>query len=191
VASRSLPVSPQLTGTPAAGYSVRSATVDPSVVTVLGPADQIAALQVLPTIPVSLAGRSADFSTTVTYALPGGVTMAGSSSAVVTVHIAADRGSRAFGIGLGLVGATADRTYVLSVPAVLVTLGGAGAALAAVDAATLQATVDVGSLPLGTSSVTVQFTPPTGLTTVSISPGSVNVTVTAVATPPPVPTPTP
>ena len=191
VASRSLPVAAQLTGAPAAGYTVRSATVDPAVVTVLGPAEQLATLQVLSTAPVSLAGRSADFSATVTLVTPGGVSLAGPATAVVTVRISADRGSRTFGVGIGLVGATADRIYVLSAPSVLITLGGTGTALDAVDAATLQATVDVSALPLGTSRATVRFTPPSGLTTVSIGPSSVDVTVLPGPTPPPVPTPTP
>jgi YbbR domain-containing protein len=64
-------------------------------------------------------------------------------------------------------------------------------ALDALDAATLQATLDVASLALGVSSVAVQFTPPPGMTLVSISPTSVNVTVVAGPTPPPSPTPTP
>jgi YbbR domain-containing protein len=191
VASRSLPVAPQLSGAPSAGFTVRSVTVDPAVVTVLGSVDLIGALQVLSTAPVSLVGRSADFSATVALRPPDGVSVAGAVQVVVSVRLAAARGSRAFGMGLGLVGASTERSYVLSVPEVLVTLGGTSVALDALDAAALQSTLDVASLPFGASSVVVQFTPPPGMTLVSISPTSVNVTVLAGPTPPPEPTPTP
>ena len=191
VASRSVPVAPQLSGTPSAGFTVRSVTVDPAAVTVLGSTDLIAGLAVLATAPVALSGRSADFSATVVLRPPDGVSVAGSVQVVVSVRLVAARGSRAFGMGLGLVGGSPDRSYVPSVRDVLVTLGGASEALDALDAATLEATLDVASLPFGVSSVAVQFTPPAGMTLVSLSPTHVNVTVVAGPTPPPGPTPTP
>jgi YbbR domain-containing protein len=191
IASRSLPISPQLTGVPAAGFSVRSVTVDPAIVTVLGTADLLSPLQVLPTANVTVAGRAADFTATVALQPPDGVSVSGPAQVLVSVHITADRGSRAFTVGLALIGESPDRSYVLSAPDVLITLGGNSSALEALDATGLLAILDVGSLPLGTSSVAVRFTPPAGMTVVSLSPTSVNVTVTAGPTPPPGPTPTP
>jgi YbbR domain-containing protein len=191
IASRSLPVSPQLTGVPASGFSVRSVTVAPAIVTVLGTADLLSPLQVLPTASVALGGRAADFTATVPLQPPDGVSVAGATQVVVSVRISADNGSRAFTVGLALIGESPDRGYVLSAPGVLITLGGTTSALQALDATGLLAILDVGSLPLGTSSVAVRFTPPTGMTVVSLSPTSVNVSVTAGPTPPPEPTPTP
>jgi YbbR domain-containing protein len=184
-------VSAQLSGSPAAGFSVRSVSVDPAIVTVLGTADLLGPLQVLSTATVPLVGHAADFSATVALQPPDGVSVAGAAQVVVSVHITADRGSRAFSVGLALVGESADRSYVLSAPDVLITLGGTSAALQALDATTLLASLDVAALPVGTSSVAVRFTPPSGMSIVSLSPTSVNVSVTAGPTPPPPPTPTP
>jgi YbbR domain-containing protein len=191
IASRSVPVSARLSGAPAAGFSVRSVSVDPAIVTVLGTADLLGPLQVLSTATVPLVGHAADFSATVALQPPDGVSVAGAAQVVVSVHITADRGSRAFSVGLALVGESADRSYVLSAPDVLITLGGTSAALQALDATTLLASLDVAALPVGTSSVAVRFTPPSGMSIVSLSPTSVNVSVTAGPTPPPPPTPTP
>ena len=51
LASRSLPVAPDLVGAPAAGWSVRSVTVVPAVVTVRGPLDAVAAMTSIATRP--------------------------------------------------------------------------------------------------------------------------------------------
>jgi YbbR domain-containing protein len=190
IASRSLPVAAQLTGSPSAGFIVRSATVVPAVVTVLGSAELLSPLQVLVTAPVQLAGHASDFSVSVALQPPDGVSVAGSSQVVISVHISAERGSRSYVVGLTLDGGQPDHSYSLPVSDVLVTLGGTSATLQALDAATLTATLEVGSLPPGDSTVNVQFTPPAGLTLVSISPPTLTVTVVTSPTPPP-PTPTP
>jgi hypothetical protein len=87
-------------------------------------------------------------------------------------------------------GATAGRTYELSVPDVLVTLGGTSAALDAVDPTELSATVPVGSLEPGSHVVEVAFRAPEGTNLVAISPRSVTVVVTVTSGPTPSPTPT-
>ncbi len=71
--SRSLPVAPVVTGTPAAGFEIAAIAVDPAVVTVEGDADQLAQLSKLDTQPVSVAGASSDIVATVALDLPTGV----------------------------------------------------------------------------------------------------------------------
>src|SRR3972149_4638118 len=78
------------------------------------------------------------------------------------IEIVAERGSRAFGVGLALSGARDDRTYRLSVPDVLITLGGTRAALNAAGAAALRATLDVGGLAVGDASGAGAFSAPPG-----------------------------
>jgi hypothetical protein len=96
-ASRSLPVTPDLSGSPAAGWSVRSVTVEPIVVTVRGPLDAVAAMTSIQTAPIALAGRRADLTTTVDLVAPQGVEVVDGGQVRVTVVISADRGSRSFG----------------------------------------------------------------------------------------------
>lgn len=189
-ASRSLPVTPDLSGSPAAGWSVRSVTVEPIVVTVRGPLDAVAAMTSIPTAPIALGGRKADLTTTVDLVAPQGVEVVDGGQVRVTVVISADRGSRSFGIGLRPTGAVVGRSYALSVPDVLVTLGGTSAALDAVDPTELSATVPVGDLEPGSHVVEVAFTAPDGTSLVAISPRTVTVVVTAPASPTPTSSPT-
>jgi YbbR domain-containing protein len=192
-ASRALPVAPDLSGAPAAGWSVRSVTVEPPVVTVRGPLDTVAAMTSVPTDSIPLAGRRADLITNVGLVTPSDVEVVDADQVRVTITIAADRGSRSFGVGLRPTGVVAGRSYALSVPDVLVTLGGTSAALDAIDPAELSATVPVGTLEPGSHPVKVAFKAPTGTSLVAISPATVTVVVTSAAgaTPTPTPAPTP
>ena len=190
-ASRSVPVAPDLTGTPEAGWSVRSVSVKPLVVTIRGPLDAVTAMTSIPTEPIPLAGRTSDLTTTVGLVTPSGIEVVDGGPVRVVVRIAADRGSRSFGVGLLPTGSTAGFSYALSVPDVLVTLGGTSAALDAIDPAKLSATVPVGGLAPGTHTVDVVFKPPDGTTLVAISPASVTVTVAPIAAPSATPTPAP
>ena len=76
--SRTLPVNPIITGTPAAGFEVESVTVDPQVALVAGDADQLAALTRVDTAPIPMTGVSANETVTVDLALPAGVVAVGS-----------------------------------------------------------------------------------------------------------------
>ena len=189
-ASRSLTVAPDLPGSPAPGWSIRSVTVDPVVVTVRGPLDAVAAMTSISTAPIPIAGRKADLTTTVDLVPPEGVEVVDGGRVRVTVVISADRGSRSFGVGLRPTGAVAGRSYALSVPDVLVTLGGTSAALDAVDPTALSATVPVAGLEPGSHVVEVAFRAPDGTSLVAVSPKTVTVVVTDNSGPAPTPTPT-
>ena len=188
-ASRSLPVAPSLSGAPAAGWSVHSVTAQPVVVTVRGPIDAIAAMTAVPTEPIAIGGRRADLTTTVGLVPPSGVEVVDTDRVRVSVAITADRGSRSYGVGLRPTGTVAGRTYALSVPDVLVTLGGTSAALDAVDPTGLSATVPVGDLQPGSHTVEVAFKAPAGTNLVSISPARVTVIVAEASLPTPTPSP--
>jgi len=59
--ARDLPVEPTFLGRPATGYSVYGTEITPLVLSVEGPAAQVADLEVLRTSPIGLDGRSAPF----------------------------------------------------------------------------------------------------------------------------------
>ncbi len=63
--SKTLPVSPTVNGTPAAGFEIDSVEVDPTVVSVEGDANDLAGLDHADTAPVSVAGASSEFVQTV------------------------------------------------------------------------------------------------------------------------------
>ncbi len=188
--NRTLPIVPDVNGNLATGYAIRDVTVTPLTTTVSGSGSGIAALTGVPTAPIDVAGRSTDLTTTVSLQPPKGITVVGPAKVQVRVRVTVETGSRSFGAGVTLSGARSDRVYHLSVPDVLVTLGGSSAALDAVDPATLAASVDVSGLSDGTFTLPARILTPAGTTLVAISPSSVQVTVTSPA-PSPSPTPSP
>jgi len=191
LSSRTVAIVPAVTGTLAEGYAVRDVQVDPLTATVSGTQAVIGALDSIATAPIDVTNRTTDLTATVALDPPDNVTIDGSGQVRVRVRVIAESGSRSFGAGLQLAGTRSDLTYRLSVPDVLVTLGGTQAALAAVDPASLAAIADVGGLDAGASSVLVRFQAPPGTTLVAITPARVTVTVVVPATPTPSPSPTP
>jgi YbbR domain-containing protein len=186
--SKTIPVSPTVNGTPAAGFEIEGVEVNPAVVSVEGDANGLAGLDHADTAPVSVAGASSDFVQNVTLDLPEGVEVLGSGSIQVTVHMRPITATRTFEAGLVLVGARPDRVYRLSTDRVLVTIGGSLADLDRLSGTNLSLTVDVGGLSNGTPSVPVSANLQTGLTLVGATPNPIEVTVTS---PPPAASPSP
>jgi YbbR domain-containing protein len=183
LANKSLPVVPQITGVPGSGYRITSLTVDPLVVTVSGEQSTLTQLETAPTEPIDVSGRTHDLEAMVRFALPPGVSVTGGDTVRVVVTIAEETGTRTFHAGLNVVGNRPDLNYSLSISEVNVTVGGPITALDAVNATTLVASVDVSALAVGDQQATIDFTAPTGLEIVSISPAQVTVTVTAATAP--------
>ncbi len=181
--SRTVPVRPVITGTPAAGFEVASVTVLPTAVTVQGGAEQLSELAQADTEPVSVTGASSDISTTVGLALPSGIVPLDDAPVAVTITLRPVTSTRTFEAGLRLVGARSDQTYDLPVDRVLVTIGGSVADLDRLQGSRLVADLDVTDLEPGTSNVPVTLDLPAGLTLVSASPPTVSVTVTGPALP--------
>jgi len=184
--TRTVPVSPVIIGTPAAGFEVASVTVDPVVIQVEGDANDLASLDRADTVAVSVTGLSADLTTSVALQLPAGVQALGPGSVTVTVRLRALTGTRTFDAGLILVGARADLVYKLSTDRVLVTIGGSEADLDRLSGATLALTVDVTGLAVGSHQVKPTANLTTGLSLLSVSPSPITVTISA-----PAPSPTP
>ena len=182
--SKTIPVSPTVNGTPAAGFEIESVEVNPVVVSVEGDANDLAGLDQADTAPVSVAGASSEFVQTVGLALPEGVEALGSGSVQVTVHLRPITATRTFDAGLVLIGARSDRQYRLSTDRVLVTIGGSVADLDRLSGAALALSVDVTGLDEGTHSVSVSANLQTGLTLLGATPNPIEVTVTAPPPPP-------
>ena len=181
--NKSLPVSPVITGTPAAGFEIASVTVEPSVLTVEGDAEELAALARVDTAPVSTNGASANFTVEAELAVPAGVVPVDSATVTVTVTLRPVTATRTFEAGLSLLGARPEFDYRLSTDRVLLTLGGSNAALDRLSGATLVGELDVANLVAGTTQVTVTIDLPSGVALVAASPRQVTVTVTALAVP--------
>jgi YbbR domain-containing protein len=190
--SKTLPVSPNVIGTPAAGFEVISVQVDPPVVSVEGDANDLAGLSRTDTEPITVSGASSQVVQVVGLVLPDGVQALGSGTVQVTVRLRPITATRTFNAGLILVGARADLRYGLSTDRVVVTIGGSVADLDRLVATLLVLTVDVTGLEVGTHTVTVSANLTTGLTLIGASPNPIEVSVsTPTSSPAPTTGPSP
>ena len=192
--SRTLPINPIVTGTPAAGFEIDSVTVDPQVALVAGDADQLSILTRVDTAPVSMTGVSSNETVEVRLALPAGVVAVGDETIKVSITVRPVTATRTFDAGLRLVGARSDLTYTLGTDRVLVTIGGSTADLDRLEGATLVVDLNVTGLKAGVHDTPVTANLPTGTTLVAASPPSVAVTITeaaVTASVPPAPPPSP
>jgi YbbR domain-containing protein len=189
--TRSLPVDPIVTGSPAAGFEIASVTVDPQIVLVEGDADQLAKLASVDTAPIPMTGVSADLTVEPQLALPTGIVAVGSDPIRVAIKVRQVTETRTFSAGLRLVGTRRDLTYDFSTDRVIVTIGGSSADLDRLAGSTLVVNLDVTGLEPGIVDVPVSIDLATGPTLVAASPATVSVTISATATPSPPVGPTP
>jgi YbbR domain-containing protein len=190
--SRTLPVNPIITGTPAAGFRIASIEVTPLAVSVEGDQDQLVALIRADTEPVPVFGATSDVSVSVAMALPTGVTPLGVNTISVTVRIEPITETRTFTAGLRLDGRQPGLEYQVAQDRVLLTLYGSVVYLDRLDAAPIVVGLNVATLGPGSHEVPVVPSLPSGVTVADLSPQTVTVTITVPATPtPPTPTPSP
>jgi YbbR domain-containing protein len=175
--SKALPVTPNVVGTPAAGFEVASVEVDPPVISVQGDANDLAPLDRADTQPVSISGASSAVTQNVGFDLPTGVQALGVTSVEVTVKLRPITATRTFEAGLVIAGANPDLEYALSTDSVLVTIGGSIAELDRLSGTSIVLNLDVRGLDPGTHDVTATANLTAGLTLISASPNPINVTV--------------
>ncbi len=183
--SRTLPVNPVVTGTPAQGFRIASVAADPLVVSVEGDADQLAALLSADTAPVSVSGATRDVSVQVPLALPAGVVAVDADTVRVSVRIEALTETRTYSAGIRLDGREPGLEYGLSESQVLLTLFGPVADLDRLSTAPIVVGVNVAGLAPGTHDVPVVPSLPSTLTLVEVSPDTVTVTIAVPPTPAP------
>jgi YbbR domain-containing protein len=183
--SKTLPINPVVTGTPAQGFHITGVDVDPLVVSVEGDADQLATLKEADTAPVNVSGATRDVGQITDLALPTGVVATGSGKATVTVHIESVTETRTYSAGLRLDGREPDLDYTLSDERVLLTVFGPVADLDRLGSASIVVGVNVSGLGTGQHEVPVVPSLPSTVTLVDVSPATVVVTVTSPATPAP------
>ena len=179
--NRTLPVSPVVTGTPAAGFEIDTITADPSAMTVQGDVDALTSLARVDTQPVSVSGLSETRTFETQLALPDGIEAVDSRPIQVTVSFRPVTESRSYTVGLELVGTAPGLAYAPSTSSVLLSVGGSPAALDAMASGTTLARLDVTGLEPGTYDVPVTADLPEGVTLVAASPATVSVTITAAA----------
>ncbi|MGH2358481.1 MAG: CdaR family protein [Candidatus Limnocylindria bacterium] len=190
--TRTVPVRPDVSGTPAPGFAVTSLEVDPAVVTLRGLPEVLAETDEVLTEPISIEGLAANQTFTATLTLPEGTRLDDASAegtVSVTATIEPSVSSRTFVTGVVCVGA-GDNACLPRITQVSVTLSGPGALLSGLTAEQITPVADVTGLAPGQHQVTLVLQGlPEGVEVQSLSPTSVTVTIQAPATPAPTPAP--
>ena len=190
--TQTVPVRPEIAGTPAPGFALSSLSVEPATVTLRGLPADLAGVDAVLTEPLSIDGASADQSFEAALVLPEGTELADGSSealATVTATIVPSVSSRTFVVGVVCTGA-GNNACLSSLDQITLTLSGPGGALAALGADDLTPALNVSGLTPGTHDVTPTVPAlPDGVELLEVVPGSVSVTIQAPATPAPSPTP--
>jgi YbbR domain-containing protein len=185
--TRTLPVNPVLTGTPAPGFRISGIEVLPLTALLQGDANQLVKLTQVDTAPVAVTGATRDVSSVVTLALPTGVATVGAGTVTVTVHVVAVTDTRTFTGGFRIDGQDPALAYSLPVSSVLLTLFGSSADLDRLGAAPIVVSLDVAGMGPGVHKVTVVPSLPSGITVVTIAPTTVTVTIATPASASPSP----
>lgn len=185
--SRTVPIRPLVTGAPAAGFEVGTVTSNPSVVTLRGAPEVLAAIGEVLTQPISLSGSNTTLRATGSLVIPEGARLADPAAAEPTIVIEVREvvGTRTLLLGLVCVGAPPASACLPQIDQVAITVGGTASDLDALDPADLTATLDVSGLGPGDHLVQPVVALPAGVTQVTISPISVTVTIVPPATPAP------
>ena len=191
LSSRTVPVNPVVTGTPAAGFRISAVEVEPQTVTVEGDLDEIAELVSADTAPVVVSGATRNVTAEVPFTLPTGVSAVGIQVARVVVRIEPVTETRTFTAGIRLDDRDPAFDYVAADTQVLLTVFGSTADLDRLGASPIVISVDVGGLEPGTHEVPVVPTLDSVFTVAAVSPETITVTVSPKPTPTPPPTPTP
>jgi YbbR domain-containing protein len=182
--TRTLPVNPVVTGTPAQGFRISSVETSPLVVSVEGDADQLSQLTEADTAPVPVSGATRDVVQSVALALPSGVVAAANTGNVlVTVHVEAVTETRTYTAGIRLDGREPGLDYALSETQVLLTLFGPVSDLDRLGSAPIVVAINVAGLAPGTHALPVVPSLPSTVTLVEVSPETVTVTISVPPTP--------
>lgn len=190
--TQTVPVRPNISGTPAAGFALETLSIDPSLVTLRGLPIALAGISEVLTEPLSIDGVSGDQAFEAELVLPEGTRLADESDAstiTVTAGIGPSVSSRTFVIGVVCEGA-GDNACLPALDQLTLTLSGPGGALSGLSAADLTPTLDVTGLAPGTYDLEPTIPPlPDGVALLAITPTTVSVTIRAPT--PPTPTPAP
>jgi len=187
--SKTVPISPVITGSPASGYEIGSVSIVPATATLRGTPDVLAVITEVRTQAVSVTNATATVTAAPAIVVPEGTRLADGQDATpsVSVQVRATVVTRTFLVGVVCQGAPAGSACLPQLTQLALTVRGTFPAIDAIDPGVLTPILDVSGLAPGSHDVTVAVVLPAGVELVSISPGIVTVIIEAPATPPAAP----
>jgi YbbR domain-containing protein len=176
--SRSMAVTPELSGQPADGYNVVAVSVTPSTVVVGGDDALIQGTLSIETQPVDIEGQTEDVVRTVSLDLPpGGEVTGGVPVVTVTVKIEPAQGVLTFNVPISPSNLGQGLAIQGALPSVNVQLRGESPTLLQLTPNDVLATVDLAGRGPGTHTLPVAVSPPGGTTVQLVTPAEVQITL--------------
>lgn len=176
--TRTLPVTAEVTGQPAAGYRVSGVKVTPTTVTIEGRIDVLQALDTLSLPGVDVGGQTSDVKTTVRPNVPEGVSIVPPGTTVaVEVTVTPVAGSVALTLAPEVTNVRQGLLARVNPGSVSVILDGPLPRLNALPSGAVRATVDASNLGPGTTELRVNVAVPDGVFVRQVQPVNVSVTL--------------
>lgn len=174
---RTVPLTVEVSGTPAPGFRVTSVSIAPPAVQVQGPLEAVQQVDAISLAPVNVNGARSDIVRSVAIPLSEDLQFVSTERATITVTIEAVEGSTrtsTFPVPVNL----GDGLQASFDPAnIEVELTGPLPVLNALPPGEFAAEVDLTGLSPGTYTLPVRMRLPEGVTSTSVQPGSVTVTI--------------
>lgn len=166
--SRTVPVAPDLVGSPPTGLTLTAVSVEPAAVTLFGPPDVLADVTSVATAPIDLATVTADGTRDVALILPDQTQLpAGAEASVqVTINVDLEFASRTILAGPVCQNVGAGLTCEPQVAQIPVTISGTRSAVAALTPAQVTPVLNMAGETEGTHQVTPTVTLPAGISLV-------------------------
>jgi YbbR domain-containing protein len=177
--SKTVPVSPSLTGAPPTGLTLTSVSVEPAAVTLFGPPDALAEITSVATSSIDLAAVTADVVVQATVVLPDQTRLAEGASGSVAVSVAVDPelASRTILVGPVCQNVGSGLVCQPQTSQIAVTVSGTRAAVAALTPSQVTPVLNMAGLGEGTHIVTPTVILPAGISLVqALSPLTVVLT---------------
>lgn len=168
--SRTVPVTPSLTGTPPTGLTLTSVSVEPAAVTLFGPPDVLAEIASVETSSVDLAAVTADAVVQATIVLPDQTRLGEEAAGTVAVSIAVDPELASRTILVGPVCQNVEPGLVCQpqTSQIAVTVSGTRAAVAGLTPAQVTPVLNMAGLGEGSHVVTPTVALPAGISLVQV-----------------------
>jgi YbbR domain-containing protein len=178
--SKTVPVTPDLVGTPPAGLTLTGVTVEPAAVTLFGPPGVLAGITSVDTDPIDLSAVTGDDVLEARLILPDQTRLEEGAATTVTVSVTVDPelASRTILVGPVCQNVGPGLTCEPQVSQIPVTVSGTRAAVAALTPAQVTPILNMAGLGEGTHQVTPSVTLPAGISLVQAL-GPVTVALTA------------
>jgi YbbR domain-containing protein len=185
---RELAVLVEPKGEPADGYTVSAVAADPKLVTVQGAPGTISELSGYITVPVDIAGASADVVERVPLKLPENVSGLGTQSVEAQVSVVPVVGTQTLRRRPVIQGLGAGMGYTLTLDAVSVFVTGPLPKLLSLKEDSVPVIMDLAGLGPGVHAVAPKVPAPDEVKVEGLSPENIEITIWALPTPTPVPT---